>query len=120
MAVGIVCFALVSIQNYWLGPFLVVYALGFGGVSVLGPYILRFYFGRRRLGSIFGLVASISMIGGVIGPPLAGWFFDSTASYRTIWFIDAGALLLAILVIATCPKPLRNVYRRYKQRLTAN
>jgi MFS family permease len=119
MMLGMVCFAMVTVQNYWLGPFLVVYALGFGGVSVLGPYILRVYFGRRRLGSIFGLVASISMIGGVIGPPLAGWFFDKTASYQTIWLIDAGALLLAIFVIATCPKPLAEAYRRRKQRHTS-
>jgi len=104
MVLGIVCFALVSLESYWLAPFVVVYAVGFGGVSILGPYIIREYFGRRRFGSIFGLAVSASMIGGIIGPPLAGWFFDATGSYWWIWFIDVGALLLAIFLVLTCPR----------------
>jgi len=101
---GIACFAMVGVRTLWLVPFLIAYAIGYGGTMALRPAMIREYFGRLHFGGIFGLVLGISMLGGVIGAPLAGRVFDVTGGYQLIWFVYAGLSLLAVFAVLTCPK----------------
>ena len=49
--------------------------------------ILSEYFGRQTFGSMLGIIMGSAAFGGIVGPPLAGWAFDTTGDYRIIWFI---------------------------------
>ena len=93
-------------------PFLILFGVSYGGCIVLRASLVGEYFGRTNFGTIFGLILGINMVGSIIGPPLAGWVYDSWGSYQNIWFIFAGLAgpaLVALLAIKPVKKDL--VYR---------
>ena len=106
---GMVFFGLAQDQLRWLVPFLLVFTIGYGGAIALRPSLVRDYFGRARFGTIFGFLMAASMLGGVVGPPLAGWVYDVTGQYQSIWFVYAGLVLIAFLAILASPKPRSGV-----------
>jgi OFA family oxalate/formate antiporter-like MFS transporter len=65
--------------------FLVLFPTGFGGVTSIRGAILQEYFGRKAFGRLIGLVMGVSAFGGMIGPTLAGFIFDTTGSYYYTW-----------------------------------
>ncbi len=96
MGVGVLCLAAAPGVGTWLllvSP--VVFGIGYGGNTSLRPALTREHFGRAYFGSIFGLIVGINAIGGIVGPPLAGWFYDTRGDYRTVW------LVLAVLCLAS-------------------
>jgi MFS family permease len=67
---------------------------------------LREYFGKESFGKMIGMVMSSASIGGIIGPTLAGWVFDSVGSYLFAWIFFSGLVGLAtILVLRIKPIP---------------
>jgi len=107
MSAGTLCFAAVSWLGAWsLLLFVLLFSVGYGGVTSLRPALIRQYFGRAHFGSVFGLVVGINAVGGIAGPPLAGWAYDSLADYRLVWFVLALlALAAAALVLAARRQP---------------
>ncbi len=107
VVIGLLFFGYVSTAGaWWLVPFLLFFGIGFGGTNVMRASLAREYFGRINFGAIFGLIVGISMLGGVVGPPLAGWVFDNWGSYQGIWFIFAGLAVVALISFLTTP-PVR-------------
>jgi len=78
--------------------FLALFSSGTGGNATLRAAIVREYFGVASFGKVLGIIMGASAIGGIIGPALAGWAFDTTGSYHLIWLAFSG---LAIVSIAT-------------------
>jgi MFS family permease len=85
--------------------FLLLFSPGFGGGMVLGKTILREYFGRDSFSKILGIIMGFASIGGIIGPTLAGWVFDTLRSYQLIWLIFCGLSSISIWSILRI-KPL--------------
>jgi len=93
---------------YLLFLFAVLYGFGAGAAAVFQNVIWADYYGRRHLGSIRGMIAPITAIGGGISPFIAGWMFDRTGSYDTILFImGAGAFVSAGLMLLARPPRVR-------------
>jgi sugar phosphate permease len=65
--------------------FLLLFAPGMGGGVVLRAAIIQERFGRRSFGKLLGVHMGIASIGGVVGPTLVGWFFDTWRSYQISW-----------------------------------
>jgi MFS family permease len=63
--------------------------------------LVRDYFGRTKFGSIFGLIMGISMLGAIMGAPLAGWIYDNWGSYQGMWYICAGMAVIVFLLVST-------------------
>jgi MFS family permease len=65
---------------------LMVYAvmlgIGYGGFIVLSPAVTVELFGLVGLGSILGATYTAAGIGGLLGPTLAGYLIDKTASFN--------------------------------------
>jgi len=105
MGVGtmILCF----LQMKWMiFPFLLIFPPSFGGTMVLRGAILREYFGKESFGKMIGMVMTSASVGGIIGPTLAGWVFDSVGSYLFAWIFFSGLVGLAtILVLRIKPIP---------------
>lgn len=63
-------------------PLLVCFALllgvAYGGFVALGPEVSAVLFGVIGLGSVMGLQFLGAGLGGLLGPPLAGWLADSS------------------------------------------
>jgi MFS family permease len=82
---------------------MILCGLGYGGPIPVIPAIVRDYFGRARLGTILGFVLGITMLGSIMGPPLAGWIFDTFDSYRSAWFACAGIVAIGLISLITTP-----------------
>ena len=103
MGLGLLCFGCATASLWLLVPFLVLFSIGYGGCNALKPSLTREYFGRTSFGAVFGLIMGINMLGSIIGPPLAGWVYDSWGSYQGIWFVFAGLPIAAIVSILAVP-----------------
>jgi MFS family permease len=106
---GLLClstllFGFVDAVGAWLlVPFLILFGVGFGGPVPVLPAMLREYFGRARLGTIFGLASGVGAIGLAVGAPLAGWIYDSLGSYQVAWFAFTGVVVVGMVSMLTAP-----------------
>jgi MFS family permease len=98
MGLGMVAFTYAAFPAMIL-LFLLFFPPSFGGSMVLRGAILREYFGRDYLGKMLGIVMGSAAMGGIAGPTLAGWVFDSMGSYQVLWLAFAGAISLAVLLV---------------------
>jgi len=95
ISLGMLAFCYV--QVIWIAfVFLLLFSPGYGGGIVLRGAILREYFGRNSFGKMIGITMGSASIGGIIGPTLAGWAFDTFGSYHLIWLVFCGLSSLAI------------------------
>jgi len=105
-SIGLFVFSLVGVDRMWLIiVFLLTYAPGYGGPIPLRPALQADYFGTRAFGTIMGLMSSISMIGGLFSPVVAGWVFDTMGSYRLAWQLFALVTLPSVVLILLAKPP---------------
>lgn len=95
LGLGTLAFSYVHVR-WVIVLFLFLFSPGFGGGSILRGAILREYFGRESFGKMLGIVMGSGAIGGIIGPTVAGWVFDTLGSYHIIWLVFCGVIGLAI------------------------
>jgi MFS family permease len=98
----------VNIGAWFLIPFVVVCGVGFGGPIPMTSPLLRQYFGRARLGTVLGFTTGIMLIGCTIGPPLAGWVYDSFNNYQAAWLVSIIILAVGIISFLTTP-PVKKI-----------
>ena len=104
--IGMGLLALSYVQPGWLIlNFILPFSLGWGGSAVLTRTILREYFGRDSFGKMLGITMGAGSIGGIIGPVLTGWVFDTLRSYHSIWLVFCGFSGLSVWLILRI-KPL--------------
>lgn len=98
MAMGMAAFTYAEVRWVIL-PFLLLFPPAYGGAMTLRASIMREYFGRTTFGRTLGITMGLASIGGIIGPTLAGWTFDTFSSYHYIWLALCGLNIIAIPVI---------------------
>jgi len=98
MGVGMLAFCYVHVR-WVVYLFLLVFSPGYGGSMVLRGSILREYFGRDSFGKMIGITMGSASIGGIIGPTLAGWTFDTLGSYHLVWLVFCGIIGLATIIV---------------------
>jgi MFS family permease len=81
------------------------------GVNTLAPILWASYYGRRSLGSIYGLSRAAQVCGFALGPLVSGIVYDTTGSYRSAFiyfaFLAVGA---AVIVLASRrPRSLKDM-----------
>jgi sugar phosphate permease len=104
LALGLVFFEYTTSETLWfLVIFVIFFGISYGGNLAMLSILLRSYFGRGSYGTIIGFTWGILLLGNVVGPPLAGWFFDTWGSYRYVWLMMAGIVLIGALFMATTP-----------------
>ncbi len=108
---GILAFSFVHVR-WVIIPFLILFPLGHGGSMVLRGSILREYFGRNSFGKMIGIIMGSASIGGIVGPTLAGWSYDTWGSYQLIWYVFMGLLIIAFtLTLKMEPVTVENMKR---------
>ena len=84
------------VQGLGLGViFLLMFAPGMGGGMVLRVSILRTCFHKAYFCRLVGLVMAAAAVGGIVGPLLTGWYYDTYGDYRPLWLIFSGVTLLS-------------------------
>jgi MFS family permease len=107
IAAGLLIFGLLDVSSFaFVLLFVVIYGVGSAGAVPLRAPIIREYFGVRKFGTIYGLVAIFTTIGSAVGAPLAGLVFDIRGVYDPIWFIYAGLNAVGTILILIMP-PVR-------------
>jgi sugar phosphate permease len=97
-------FSYVATVGTWLLVlFVILFGIGYGGPAPMSAALVREYFGKARLGTILGLVIGIAYIGSIVGPPLAGWVYDTYGSYQSAWFTLVGVALAGMVSLITTP-----------------
>jgi len=98
MAIGVFALTFVHMKP-GLALFLLSFPAGFGGISVLRGTILREYYDAGTFGTMMGVMMGFAAAGGIIGPTLTGWVFDTFGNYQLVWPGFSVLLLLAIVLI---------------------
>lgn len=93
-------FAFCYVQSFWvLLLFILLFSPGFGGSMVLRGSLLQEYFGMASFGKLLGIVMGSASLGGIVGPTLAGWVFDTLGTYTPVWYVLCGITGAAIFLI---------------------
>ena len=97
-----------TVSQIWL--FAVIYGLGIGALGTLLPIVIRDIFGAANFSALFGFGVVLFAVGNAIGPALAGFMYDATGSYHSVFVLIAAIFAAAILGIyfafGANPKPL--------------
>lgn len=67
--------------------FLLLFPVGYGGMNTLRGVMIQSYFGRAVFGRLIGLVMGAASVGGILGPTIAGYLFDTTGTYTLTWML---------------------------------
>ncbi|XP_029009446.1 monocarboxylate transporter 2 [Betta splendens] len=101
-----------------LAAFSAAYGLVFGATVAVHITVLAEVVGVRRLGSALGFFMLIRSSGGLLGPPIAGYFIDKMNNYGTA-FLMAGVSLfvsaLFLLLLHQMNRKEKNVTTRETQ-----
>ena len=90
---------------------------GYGLASVFGAIPADLFHGKHY-GSIFGTLSLASIIGGAIGPWVAGALHDRTGSYVLAFWLAVGACVVsAVAMWLAAPRKVRAVAGRVPRRL---
>ena len=65
---------------------------------ILQSVVTAEFFGRKSLGLVLASVLLFGMIGGSIGPIVAGYIFDATGGYRLAFLISMALCAVAVLL----------------------
>ena len=79
-----------GVQIWMFYVFAVAYGLSNGSWSPQFPAIAAQVFGIRHIGAIIGAVLLGAGVGGLIGPVMAGYIFDTSGSYNLAFYLATG------------------------------
>ncbi len=79
---------------------LVLFNAGMGAGWTLYSLITARYFGRKAYGSITGSLSLFMMPIGIAAPIYAGWVYDTTGSYLTVFTLFAALLAFATVIMS--------------------
>lgn len=88
----------------WLVAFALSLGVGYGGFVALGPEVALGYFGVVGLGGVMGLMFLAFGLGGLVGPPLAGWLADASNGSTVPISFAIAACVAALIISLTMPR----------------
>ena len=81
--------------------------IGLSGFMPVRAALLREYFGTKNFGTILGLTGIFHTVAMVAAPPLAGWIYDTSSDYHSVWLTLGIMTLVGAAVMSATPPPLR-------------
>ena len=103
-AMGLALFAVV--QEPWHAIFpLFFFGIGFGSAIPLRSVIQAEYFGLKAFGAIQGMILTVTTFFAFVGPVMAGFMYDATASYRLAFLVLALGPAIGIPLVMTLKSP---------------
>lgn len=106
---GLILLLLIPAMGGGLIPtyaFALIYGIGIGGMSACGSALGGDIFEGPTYGVIVGFTEICYGLGGVVGPPLAGFFFDYTKSYTVPFLLIIVFIAFSIIASLTLQKSL--------------
>ncbi|MDP6509593.1 MAG: MFS transporter [Dehalococcoidia bacterium] len=90
-----------------LWVFAVLFGVALGFAPVVRPLVLGDFFGSAAFGTNYGWMIMVTFLGSAVGPPFAGYIYDTTGSYTVAFtvFIAAYAASVACLLLGRRLRP---------------
>jgi MFS family permease len=102
---GLGVLSLSQMENHWfIIPYLICFPIGYGGSMPLRGLIIKHYFGTASIGKLLGISMGVAAMGGLAGPVLAGWAYDTYQTYQYVWFVFIGLSIISTTVITRLKK----------------
>jgi len=77
----------------------VLFGIGYGGVNICYPVLVREYLPRAEAGRRLGVILLFGTLGMALGGWLAGWIFDSTGSYTPAFLVGAAFNVTNLIIV---------------------
>jgi len=109
MAIGLICIAfLPTIIDPFIGTIIgaAIIGLSFGGSISIGMSIMRSYYGVKHVGANMGMMATVDIPTGLIGPMLAAFVFTNLGSYFWAFIVAAIILVITLFFPLLIGKPI--------------
>ena len=90
------------LSSYALGFF---YGISYGGFMIVIPALTSYLFGLAAMGAIFATISIAEGVGFGLGSYLAGYIWDVTGSYQTMFLIGIALILVSMLLAAFLKAP---------------
>jgi len=84
--------------------FIILFAIGLGGVTPIGPPLNKEYFGTKNFGQIYGIGGLFFTVGLAATPPIVGYVYDKIGHYGSTWLVLGILTLLGAIVMYALPK----------------
>jgi sugar phosphate permease len=104
-SLAILMFGNLASAGPWLIlPFIILFGVGHGGIVIMTPVLVGGYFSREMFGAVLGFVMGFMTLGQILGPPFAGWVFDTWGSYQGAWYALAGLAIVGVGIVLAIPR----------------
>jgi MFS family permease len=87
-----------------LVAFALVLGVAYGGYVALGPEVIAHHFGVVGMGGSLGLLYLGAGLGGLVGPPFAGWLADASGGHALPIATAVAATVLAAVISVRVPR----------------
>ena len=77
----------------------VLFGIGYGGVNICYPVLVREYLPRAEAGRRLGVILLFGTLGMALGGWLAGYIFDSTGSYTPAFLVGAAFNVTNLIIV---------------------
>ena len=78
----------------------VLFGIGYGGVNICYPVLVREHLPRAEAGRRLGVILLFGTLGMALGGWLAGWIFDSTGGYMLAFLAGAAFNVINLIIVA--------------------
>ncbi len=85
--------------------FAIISGLSMSGKAALWPLIVSDCFGRRAYSTVMGFLIIFYTVGSAVGPPIAGYLYDTTGSYHSLFVLSIAAFAVSGVLMAVGAKP---------------
>ena len=75
------------------------------GRSAIWPLVVSDCFGKRAYAAVMGFLYIFSTVGIIVGPPIAGYIFDTTGSYYGVFMLSIVAFIVAGISMSIGARP---------------
>ena len=104
------CYLTIIAQDIWLMALsMAVFGIGIGVTLQMQNLIWPAFFGRAHVGSIRGVVMPITLVVSALSAPFAGWVYDTTGSYTSVWWAAVALMSLGGVLSLTVRRPQARV-----------
>ncbi|MDR1185421.1 MAG: MFS transporter [Coriobacteriales bacterium] len=98
--IGVVALLAATLITGFMGAMIVAAMVSSLNLAVmLGSVTYPRVFGTKEAGTLIGFANAAGSVGGIIGPPLAGFMFDAMDSYSPFMFVAGALMVICILLI---------------------
>ncbi|KAJ8729251.1 hypothetical protein PYW08_000832 [Mythimna loreyi] len=107
--------AMVCWEFWGLALYATTFGFCIGAYVGLTSVVLVDLLGIEKLTNAFGLLLLFQGIASLIGPPFAGWLYDTLHSYAPGFYVAGGAISLSGLILFFIPMIERRQQRQWEQ-----